>query len=238
VECARAFVGASFSGAERHARRVAKVLAIEPGSSARADGRRARPGYTSAVRSSRWQTRSPYSPGRARRADPRPRARPGRRGGRPSRRRGRWVERLHDRDGTIWSEDPEVQARIANRLGWLDAPVTSATRSRRWRHSGRASGQPASRLPSSPDGRQQPGAGCARRRLPRRRRLADRPRPGLDRPAAVEAAWDGLDPLATLVIVATKSGTTTESLAFQADAWARIHAALRAAGERRESPPT
>ncbi|MDR3546538.1 MAG: RpiB/LacA/LacB family sugar-phosphate isomerase [Candidatus Limnocylindrales bacterium] len=29
VECARAFVGASFSGAERHARRVAKVLAIE-----------------------------------------------------------------------------------------------------------------------------------------------------------------------------------------------------------------
>ena len=29
VECARAFLGASFSGAERHARRVAKVLAIE-----------------------------------------------------------------------------------------------------------------------------------------------------------------------------------------------------------------
>jgi len=29
VECARAFLAASFSGAERHARRVAKVLAIE-----------------------------------------------------------------------------------------------------------------------------------------------------------------------------------------------------------------
>ena len=29
VECARAFLGASFSGAERHVRRVAKVLAIE-----------------------------------------------------------------------------------------------------------------------------------------------------------------------------------------------------------------
>ena len=29
IECARAFLGASFSGAERHARRVAKVLAIE-----------------------------------------------------------------------------------------------------------------------------------------------------------------------------------------------------------------
>ncbi|MFI5038187.1 MAG: RpiB/LacA/LacB family sugar-phosphate isomerase [Solirubrobacterales bacterium] len=29
VECARAFLGASFSGADRHARRVAKVIAIE-----------------------------------------------------------------------------------------------------------------------------------------------------------------------------------------------------------------
>lgn len=29
VECARAFLSATFSGAERHARRVAKVLAIE-----------------------------------------------------------------------------------------------------------------------------------------------------------------------------------------------------------------
>ncbi len=29
VECARAFLGATFSGAERHVRRVAKVLAIE-----------------------------------------------------------------------------------------------------------------------------------------------------------------------------------------------------------------
>lgn len=29
VECARAFLGASFSGAERHVRRVGKVLAIE-----------------------------------------------------------------------------------------------------------------------------------------------------------------------------------------------------------------
>jgi ribose 5-phosphate isomerase B len=33
VECARAFLAASFSGAERHARRLAKVLAIETGES-------------------------------------------------------------------------------------------------------------------------------------------------------------------------------------------------------------
>ena len=49
-------------------------------------------------------------------------------------------------------------------------------------------------------------------------------------PAAVAAAWDGLDPLATLFIVGSKSGTTTETLAFQADAWQRIHDALRAHG--------
>ena len=38
-------------------------------------------------------------------------------------------------------------------------------------------------------------------------------------PAAVAATVDDLDPLATLWIVASKSGTTTEPLAFLADAW-------------------
>jgi len=47
-------------------------------------------------------------------------------------------------------------------------------------------------------------------------------------PAAVAAVVDDLDPLATLWIVASKSGTTTEPLAFQADAWDRAERALRA----------
>jgi glucose-6-phosphate isomerase len=51
-------------------------------------------------------------------------------------------------------------------------------------------------------------------------------------PAAVAATVDDLDPLATLFIVATKSGTTTEPQAFQADAWARIDAAFDAAHDR------
>jgi glucose-6-phosphate isomerase len=46
-------------------------------------------------------------------------------------------------------------------------------------------------------------------------------------PAAVAATVDDLDPLATLFIVASKSGTTTEPLAFLADAWDRIERALR-----------
>ena len=48
-------------------------------------------------------------------------------------------------------------------------------------------------------------------------------------PAAVAATVDDLDPLETLWIVASKSGTTTEPLAFMADAWARVEAALEAA---------
>jgi hypothetical protein len=34
-----------------------------------------------------------------------------------------WATRLADKDVTLWSRDAEVQAKIANRLGWLDAPA-------------------------------------------------------------------------------------------------------------------
>ena len=47
-------------------------------------------------------------------------------------------------------------------------------------------------------------------------------------PAAVAATLDDLDPLATLFIVASKSGTTTEPHAFLADAWSRVEAELKA----------
>src|SRR6476619_1727533 len=35
----------------------------------------------------------------------------------------RWAERLWDRDTTLWSTNERVQAAIADRLGWLDAPA-------------------------------------------------------------------------------------------------------------------
>ncbi len=54
-------------------------------------------------------------------------------------------------------------------------------------------------------------------------------------PAAVAATVDDLDPLSTLFIVSSKSGTTTETAAFQADAWARTRGALEARGSD-ESP--
>ena len=47
-------------------------------------------------------------------------------------------------------------------------------------------------------------------------------------PAYVAATFDDLDPLRTLVLIASKSGTTTEPNAFLADAWARAEVALDA----------
>jgi glucose-6-phosphate isomerase len=146
-------------------------------------------------------------------------------------RRDNWAERLMDRDTSLWSEDPAVRAGIAERLGWLDAPAhftdqiaalegfgdgirvagfrtavvmgmggSSLAPEVLYRTFGTADGYPDLRILDSTD------------------------------PAAVAATVDGLDPLSTLWIVASKSGTTTEPLAFLADAWARVAAALAAAG--------
>ena len=55
-------------------------------------------------------------------------------------------------------------------------------------------------------------------------------------PAAVAATVDDLDPLATLFIISSKSGTTVEALAFFADAWDRISWALAARDANDISP--
>ena len=47
-------------------------------------------------------------------------------------------------------------------------------------------------------------------------------------PAYVTAVVDDLDPLTTLTVIASKSGTTTEPNAFLADAWTRAEAAMDA----------
>ena len=145
--------------------------------------------------------------------------------------RDAWAQRLFDRDASLWSSDPAVQAAIADRLGWLDAPEhftleipalegfgdavrvagfttavvmgmggSSLAPDMLHRIFGSADGYLALRILDSTD------------------------------PAAVAATVDDLDPLQTLWIVASKSGTTTEPLAFMADAWARVAAALERAG--------
>ncbi len=140
----------------------------------------------------------------------------------------RWAERLFDRDPSLWSSDARVQAAISERLGWLDAPAHFSDQVAALEGFGEGirdagfttaivAGMGGSSL--APDilartfGTAEGWLGL---------RILD----STD-PAAVAAVVDGLDPLATLFIVASKSGTTTEPLAFQADAWERIEHALR-----------
>jgi glucose-6-phosphate isomerase len=138
-----------------------------------------------------------------------------------------WAERLFAGDTSLWTTDPDVAADIADRLGWLRSPAhfteqiaalegfgdgirdagfdtavvmgmggSSLAPDVLRRTFGSTEGYPALRILDSTD------------------------------PANVAAVMDDLDPLETLWIVASKSGTTTEPLAFQAAAWAKVDAAL------------
>jgi glucose-6-phosphate isomerase len=145
----------------------------------------------------------------------------------------RWAERLHDRDVTLWSTDERVQDAIADRLGWLDAPehfrlliptleAFATARRDEGFVAAIVGGMGGSSL--APD--------VLNRTFGRGDGWLDLRVLDSTDPAAVAATVDDLDPLATLFIVATKSGTTTEPQAFQADAWGRIEAAFDAAHER------
>jgi len=143
----------------------------------------------------------------------------------------RWAARLFERDTSLWTDDADVAEAIAERLGWLDAPAHFAMQ--------------AAALEGFGDGAIEAGfdtavvmgmggSSLAPDILHRtfgsiEGYLALRILDSTD-PAAVAATVDDLDPLETLWIVASKSGTTTEPLAFMADAWARVEAALEARG--------
>ncbi len=140
----------------------------------------------------------------------------------------RWAERLFERDASLWSADPEVQASIAQRLGWLDAPGHFHGEIGGLEEFGEAlrdagftgaivGGMGGSSL--APEVLQKTfGNGGDWLEL----RVLD----STD-PEAVAATVDDRYPLETLFIVASKSGTTAEPLAFQADAWARTEAAIK-----------
>jgi glucose-6-phosphate isomerase len=149
-----------------------------------------------------------------------------------------WATRLFDRDVTLWSRDLRVGSAIAERLGWLDAPVEFANRIAALEGFGDAivdegfetvvvAGMGGSSL--APDVLHRTfGSQDGYPTL----RILD----STD-PMYVAAILDDLDPLKTLVLVASKSGTTTEPNAFLAYAWERAHAALDAIHHRvYESP--
>lgn len=148
-----------------------------------------------------------------------------------------WSDRLHDRDVTLWSSDPAVQEKIANRLGWLDLPVDFSLQVPALEAFGETTRDAGftTAIVAGMGGSSLAPEVIATAFGNLDDWLAIRVLDSTD-PAAVAAAWEGLDPLATLFIVGSKSGTTTETLAFRADAWERFHDALRAHGVRMESP--
>jgi glucose-6-phosphate isomerase len=149
-----------------------------------------------------------------------------------------WATRLFDRDVTLWSSDPRVGAAIAERLGWLDAPVDFADRIAALEGFGDAlvdegfttvvvAGMGGSSL--APD--------VLRRTFGSQEGYPELRILDSTDPAAVAAIVDDTDPLKTLVVVASKSGTTVEPNAFLEDAWARARAALDVVGHHTYENP-
>ncbi len=144
-------------------------------------------------------------------------------------RQGEWANRLFDRDTSLWTDDPAVAAAIAERLGWLDAPDHFAGQTPALEGFGDkivdagfttavVAGMGGSSL--APD--------VLHRTFGTQEGYLDLRILDSTDPDAVAAELDDLDPLRTLVIVASKSGTTTEPNAFLAAAWDRAHRALDA----------
>ena len=149
----------------------------------------------------------------------------------------RWAERLFDRDTTLWTDDPDVAADVADRLGWLDAPDHFTLQIPALEGFGDAA------IEAGFDNAVVMGMGGSSLAPDVFHRTFGTTEGYLNLrvldstdPAAVAATVDDLDPLETLWIVASKSGTTTEPLAFLADAWARIDASLEARNEDDQKP--
>ena len=131
-----------------------------------------------------------------------------------------WARRLWERDTTLWTADPAVAEKIANRLGWLDAPsqftdevaeleaFAGAVRDEGFTDvvvcgMGGSSLAPevlATVFPASASG------------------LTIHVLDSTD-PAAVAAVDAATSPETTLRIIASKSGTTIETLAFLSHFW-------------------
>jgi transaldolase/glucose-6-phosphate isomerase len=132
----------------------------------------------------------------------------------------RWASRIWARDTSLWSDEESVAASIAHRLGWLDAPTAFTEEVAELTAFGEQIAQEGyTDVLVCGMG----GSSLAPEVLSRVYPESDK---GLDihvldstDPAAV-AAYDALlDPARTLRIIATKSGSTTETLALLAHHW-------------------
>jgi glucose-6-phosphate isomerase len=153
--------------------------------------------------------------------------------------KGDWADRaIGRRDPSVWTDQEIVQRAIATRLGWLEAPFHFADETgelEAFAAEVRDRGFTTAVLGGMGGSSLTPALladvfGAAEDGIPVR--VLD----STD-PAAVAATLDDLDPTATLFIVSTKSGTTAESLSFQAYQWERTDIALEQAGIGRPTQP-
>jgi glucose-6-phosphate isomerase len=140
-----------------------------------------------------------------------------------------WATRLFARDVSLWTTESKVGAAIAERLGWLDAPTHFADDIAALEGFGDGivaagfttaivAGMGGSSL--APD--------VLHRTFGTQDGYLDLRVLDSTDPAAVGAVLDELDPLRTLILLASKSGTTVEPNAFLAAAWDRTADALAA----------
>jgi transaldolase/glucose-6-phosphate isomerase len=131
-----------------------------------------------------------------------------------------WANRLWTRDTTLWTDDEHVASLISNRLGWLDLPASFMDRVEvleAFATSVRAEGFTAALVCGMG------GSSLAPEVLQMSIPLGETGIPVrvLDStdPTAVRAASTASDPASTLYLIASKSGTTTESQSFFAHFW-------------------
>jgi glucose-6-phosphate isomerase len=150
-----------------------------------------------------------------------------------------WADRaIGRRDPSVWSSDEIVQRAIATRLGWLEAPFHFADETgelKAFATALKTQGFTTAVLGGMGGSSLTPALlahvfAVAADGIPVR--VLD----STD-PAAVAATLDDLNPTDTLFIVSTKSGTTAESLSFQAYQWALIEEALNEAAVGRPTQP-
>ncbi len=131
-----------------------------------------------------------------------------------------WAERIWARDTSVWTSDEKVAALIANRLGWLDLPATFAddiVELEAFAGAIRDEGLIRA-VVTGMGGSSLAPAVLAASVTPTGPGITVDVLDSTD-PDAISAATDASDPAGTLYVISSKSGTTTEPLAFLAHFW-------------------
>jgi glucose-6-phosphate isomerase len=151
----------------------------------------------------------------------------------------KWADRaIGRRDPSAWTDEDIVKRAIATRLGWLEAPFHFADETPELVAFGKAVKDEGftTAVLGGMGGSSLAPALLAEVFGPTGDGIPVRVLDSTD-PEAVAATLDDLDPTRTLFIVSTKSGTTAESLSFQAYQWANLEDTLKEAGVGRPTQP-